>query len=170
MEVRENPSVRRTSWTKSKTSWCFPSMASRAHSAWDIIGWSTPERVTTLSKCHGRVLNTFHINADWRYHSIFTFKSSPMSVVPNAAVFFWAWKKSCHNSWWKDNLGTGECLIWCSPSIKVDNSCHNSCWTENIARIVDAVQCHNSLSDNKDCHEFRFSIVRIVISFKCHKS
>ena len=35
---------------------------------------------------------------------------------------------------------------------------------ENIARIANAVQCHNLLSDYKDCHEFRFSIVRIVIS------
>ena len=34
----------------------------------------------------------------------------------------------------------------------------------NIARIANAVQCHNWLSDNKDCYEFRFSIVRIVIS------
>ena len=34
----------------------------------------------------------------------------------------------------------------------------------NIARIANAVQCHNWLSGNKDCHEFRFSIVRIVIS------
>ena len=34
----------------------------------------------------------------------------------------------------------------------------------NIARIANAVQCHNQLSDNKDCHDFRFSIVRIVIS------
>ena len=35
---------------------------------------------------------------------------------------------------------------------------------QNIARIANAVQCHNLLSDYKDCHEFRFSIVRIVIS------
>ena len=35
---------------------------------------------------------------------------------------------------------------------------------KNIARIANAVQCHNQLSGNKDCHEFRFSIVRIVIS------
>ena len=34
----------------------------------------------------------------------------------------------------------------------------------NIARIANAVQCHSWLSDNKDCHDFRFSIVRIVIS------
>ena len=34
----------------------------------------------------------------------------------------------------------------------------------NIARIANAVQCHSSLSGNKDCHEFRFSIVKIVIS------
>ena len=33
----------------------------------------------------------------------------------------------------------------------------------NIARIANAVQCH-SLSGSKDCPEFRFSIVRIVIS------
>ena len=35
---------------------------------------------------------------------------------------------------------------------------------KNIARIANAVHCHNLLSDNNDCHEFRFSIVRIVIS------
>ena len=35
---------------------------------------------------------------------------------------------------------------------------------QNIARIANAVQCHSLLSGNKDCHEFRFSIVRIVIS------
>ena len=34
----------------------------------------------------------------------------------------------------------------------------------NIARIANAVHCHSWLSGNKDCHEFRFSIVRIVIS------
>ena len=34
----------------------------------------------------------------------------------------------------------------------------------NIARIANAVQCHSWLSGNKDCHEFRFSILRIVIS------
>ena len=34
----------------------------------------------------------------------------------------------------------------------------------NIARIANAVQCHSWLSGNKYCHEFRFSIVRIVIS------
>ena len=34
----------------------------------------------------------------------------------------------------------------------------------NIARIANAVQCHNKLSGNNDCHEFRFSIVRLVIS------
>ena len=34
----------------------------------------------------------------------------------------------------------------------------------NIARIANAVQCHSWLSGNKDCHQFRFSIVRIVIS------
>ena len=33
-----------------------------------------------------------------------------------------------------------------------------------IARIANAVHCHSWLSGNKDCHEFRFSIVRIVIS------
>ena len=33
-----------------------------------------------------------------------------------------------------------------------------------MARIANAVHCHNLLSDYKDCHEFRFSIVRIVIS------
>ena len=37
-------------------------------------------------------------------------------------------------------------------------------WGLNIARIANAVHCHNLLSDYKDCHEFRFSIVRIVIS------
>ena len=35
---------------------------------------------------------------------------------------------------------------------------------KNIARIANAVHCHTWLSGNKDCHEFRFSIVRIVIS------
>ena len=40
IEVTENPSARRTSWTKSKTSSCFSSMASSDHSAWDTIGWS----------------------------------------------------------------------------------------------------------------------------------
>ena len=35
---------------------------------------------------------------------------------------------------------------------------------ENIARIANAVHCHSWLSGNKDFHEFRFSIVRIVIS------
>ena len=34
----------------------------------------------------------------------------------------------------------------------------------NIARIANAVHCHSWLSGNKDCHEFRFIIVRIVIS------
>ena len=34
----------------------------------------------------------------------------------------------------------------------------------NIARIANAVQCHSQLSGNKDCHEFRFSIVRILMS------
>ena len=29
---------------------------------------------------------------------------------------------------------------------------------------MNAVQRHNLFADNKDCHEFRFSIVRIVIS------
>ena len=39
-------------------------------------------------------------------------------------------------------------------------------WTGmiNIARIANAAQCHSLLSGNKDCHEFRFLIVRIVIS------
>ena len=36
--------------------------------------------------------------------------------------------------------------------------------TLNIARIANAVQCHNQLSGHKDCHEFRFSIVRILVS------
>ena len=36
--------------------------------------------------------------------------------------------------------------------------------TKNIARIANAVHCHSWWSGNKDCHEFRFSIVRIVIS------
>ena len=36
--------------------------------------------------------------------------------------------------------------------------------TINIARIANAVQCHSWLSGNKDCNEFRFSIVRILIS------
>ena len=35
---------------------------------------------------------------------------------------------------------------------------------KNIARIANAVHCHSWFSCNKDCHEFRFSIVRIVIS------
>ena len=35
---------------------------------------------------------------------------------------------------------------------------------KNIAKIANAVQCHSWLSGNKNCHEFRFSIVRIVIS------
>ena len=34
----------------------------------------------------------------------------------------------------------------------------------NIARIANSVHYHSYLSGNKDCHEFRFSIVRIVIS------
>ena len=34
----------------------------------------------------------------------------------------------------------------------------------NIARIANAVHCHSWLSRNKNCHEFKFSIVRIVIS------
>ena len=34
----------------------------------------------------------------------------------------------------------------------------------NIARIANAVHCHSCLSGNKDCHDFRFIIVRIVIS------
>ena len=34
----------------------------------------------------------------------------------------------------------------------------------NIARIANAVQCHSWLSGNKGCHEFRFSIVRIVVT------
>ena len=40
----------------------------------------------------------------------------------------------------------------------------------NIARIANAVQCHSYLSGTKDCHEFRFSIVRIVISASTVKS
>ena len=43
-------------------------------------------------------------------------------------------------------------------------------WRRNIARIANAVQCHSWLSGNKDCHEFRFSIVRIVISVSNVKS
>ena len=35
---------------------------------------------------------------------------------------------------------------------------------ENIARIANAVHCHSLLSGNKNCHEFKFSIVRIVMS------
>ena len=36
--------------------------------------------------------------------------------------------------------------------------------SQDIARIGNAVHCHSWLSGKKDCHEFRFSIVRIVIS------
>ena len=39
--------------------------------------------------------------------------------------------------------------------------CH---FQSNMARVANAVQCHSYLSGNKECHEFRFSIVRIVIS------
>ena len=35
---------------------------------------------------------------------------------------------------------------------------------KNIARIANAVQCHSLLSGNEDCQEFKFSIVRNVIS------
>ena len=44
------------------------------------------------------------------------------------------------------------------------NSNSNLIIKKNIARIKNAVHCHSWLSGNKDCHEFRFSIVRIVIS------
>ena len=39
-------------------------------------------------------------------------------------------------------------------------------WWRNIARIANAIQCHNWLSGTKAVmtHEFRFSIVRIIIS------
>ena len=41
-------------------------------------------------------------------------------------------------------------------------SCHKE--KEDKTKNANAVQCHSLLSGNKDCYEFRFSIVRIVIS------
>ncbi len=59
-------------------------------------------------------------------------------------------------------------LLSCQVTAKNGSQPHNSprlrCYNKNIARIANAVQCHNWLSGNNDCHEFRFSIVRIVIS------
>ena len=43
-------------------------------------------------------------------------------------------------------------------------------WPKNIARITNDVHCHSRLSGNKYRHEFRFSILRIVISALCRKT
>ena len=55
-------------------------------------------------------------------------------------------------------------LVYSGTIFKDSHSATVSQLKKNIARLANAVQCCNKLSDNKDCHEFRFSIVRIVIS------
>ena len=54
---------------------------------------------------------------------------------------------------------------WLSKSSNFSIFFKSKMWRhKNIARIANAVHCHSWLSGNKNCHEFRFSIVRIVIS------
>ena len=56
-------------------------------------------------------------------------------------------------------------LWWISPNwLSILNTQIQIQIRINIARIANAVHCHSCMSGNKDCHEFRFSVLRIVIS------
>ena len=65
----------------------------------------------------------------------------------------WCWPNSFNISKFESNLF--DLAFWTNIRGAIK---------KNIARIANAVQCHSWLSGDKDCHEFRFSIVRIVIS------